>query len=164
MAVAKNYTIKFNQKLQPREVTSTYFNITIGTTTSKVSLVDVPASTVVPPLYSGTGTVNAVKIDGSIAGAVGTIDYDSGTITIPSMTVSTLIDTETHLRINAGTQRDVKDITTQALVRTSDTSTAAVVAKPSRNTVLTLDDSILNSGVNSRLGLKITAAPEVEEI
>lgn len=164
LAVAKNYTIKFNQKLQPREVTSTYFNITIGTTTSKVSLVDVPASTVVPPLYSGTGTVNAVKIDGSIAGAVGTIDYDSGTITIPSMTVSTLIDTETHLRINAGTQRDVKDITTQALVRTSDTSTAAVVAKPSRNTVLTLDDSILNSGVNSRLGLRITAAPEVEEI
>ena len=159
-----NYTIKFNQKLQPREVTSTYFNITVGTTNSKVSLIDVPSSTVVPPLYSGTGVVNAIKIDGSIVGAVGTIDYDSGTITIPSMTVNSLLSTEKHLRINAGTQRDVKDITTQALVRTSDVSSAAVVAKPSRNTVLTLDDSVLNSTINSRVGLKITATPEVEEI
>ena len=159
-----NYTIKFNQKLQPREVTSTYFNITVGTTNSKVSLIDVPSSTVVPPLYSGTGVVNAIKIDGSIVGAVGTIDYDSGTITIPSMTVNSLLSTEKHLRINAGTQRDVKDITTQALVRTSDVSSAAVVAKPSRNTVLTLDDSVLNATINSRVGLKITATPEVEEI
>ena len=80
------------------------------------------------------------------------------------MTVNSLISTEKHLRINAGTQRDVKDITTQALVRTSDVSSAAVVAKPSRNTVLTLDDSVLNSTINSRVGLKITATPEVEEI
>ena len=60
--------------------------------------------------------------------------------------------------------RDVRDITTQALVRTSDTSTAAVVAKPSRNTVLTLDDSVTNSTINTKVGLNISATPEVEEI
>ena len=61
-------------------------------------------------------------------------------------------------------QNDNKDITTQALVRTSDTSIAAVVAKPSRNTVLTLDDSVVNSTINTNAGLVINATPEVEEI
>ena len=127
-------------------------------------MVDVPAASVVPPLYSGTGTVNAVKSDGTIIAAVGTIDYDAGTITIPSMTVAALYGTELNLRVNTVTRRDVRDITTQALVRTSDTSTAAVVAKPSRNMVLTLDDSILNSTINTKTGLVISATPEVEEI
>ena len=151
-------------KRQPRELTSSYFNITSGGSTYKVSLADVPASSVIPPLYSGTGTVNAIKTDGTIIEAVGTIDYDSGTITIPSMTVASLSGTELKLRINAVTQRDVRDITTQALVRTSDTSTAAVVAKPSRNIVLTLDDSVSNSTINTKVGLNISATSEVEEI
>ena len=80
------------------------------------------------------------------------------------MVVQSLLGTELKLRINAVTQRDVRDITTQALVRTSDTSTAAVVAKPSRNTVLTLDDSVANSTINTKVGLNISATPEVEEI
>ena len=164
LAVTKNYSIQFNQRLQPRELTSSYFNITSGGSTYKVSLADVPADSVVPPLYSGTGTVNAIKADGTIITSVGTIDYDSGTISIPSMEVASLYGTETKLRINAVTQRDVRDITTQALVRTSDTSTAAVVAKPSRNTVLTLDDSVTNSTINTKVGLNISATPEVEEI
>ncbi len=164
LTIAKNYSIQFNQRLQPRELSSSYFNITSGGATYKVSLADVPASSVVPPLYSGTGTVNAIKTDGTIIEAVGTVDYDSGTITIPSMIVTSLFDTETKLRINAVTQRDVRDITTQALVRTSDTSTAAVVAKPSRNVVLTLDDSVTNSIINTKVGLNISATPEVEEI
>ena len=162
--VVKNYTVMFNQKLQPREVTSSYFNIKIGTVLHKVTLVDVPGSTVVPPTYSGTGVINAIALDGTKVAEVGTIDYDSGKITIPSIIVNSLYGTETHLRINAVTQRDVRDITTQALVRTSDISTAAVVAKPSRNIVLTLDDSVLDATINTKLGLRITATPEVEEI
>jgi len=159
-----NYTVKFNQKLQPKEISSTYFNVTISGVTYKVSLADVPASTVEAPLYSGTGVVNAITSDGQVVGAVGTIDYDSGTVELPSIIVDSLYSTETHLRINAGVHKSVKDITTQALVRTSDTSTAAVVAKPSRNTVLILDDSVINATINSGSGLNITANKEVEEV
>jgi len=159
-----NYTVKFNQKLQPKEISSTYFNVTISGVTYKVSLADVPASTVEAPLYSGTGVVNAITSDGQVVGAVGTIDYDSGTVELPSIVVDSLYSTETHLRINAGVHKSVKDITTQALVRTSDTSTAAVVAKPSRNTVLILDDSVINATINSGSGLTITANKEVEEV
>ena len=164
LKVPKNYTVKFNQKLQPRELTSTYFDLTISNVTTKVLLQDVPAVGVVAPAYSGTGIVNAVTNIGTVIGAIGTIDYDSGTVTIPSTTINALYGSEATLRIQVTPHDSVKDITTQALIRTSDTSTAAVVAKPSRNTVLTLDDSVVNSTINSRAGTVITATPEVEEI
>ena len=164
LAVAKNYTVKFNQKLQPRELTSTYFDLTIASVTTKVILQDVPATGVIAPLYSGSGTVNAVTPSGTIVASIGTINYDSGTVSIPSTTINKLYGTEAALRIQVTPHDSVKDITTQALIRTSDTSTSAVVAKPSRNTVLTLDDSVVNSQTNSRAGTVITATPEVEEI
>ena len=164
LAVPKNYTVWFNQQLQPRELTSTYFDFTQSNVTTKVLLQDVPAVGVVAPAYSGTGIVNAVTNIGTVIGAIGTIDYDSGTVTIPSTTINALYGSEATLRIQVTPHDSVKDITTQALIRTSDTSTAAVVAKPSRNTVLTLDDSVVNSTINSRAGTVITATPEVEEI
>ena len=164
LAVAKNYTVKFNQRLQPGEVTSSYFDIVSSGITTQVELRDKASESVVAPKYSGTGVVNAIKSDGSIIAEVGTVDYDSGTINLPAITINTLYGTEKSLRISAGLQTDNKDITTQALIRTSDTSTAAVVAKPSRNTVLTLDDSIVNATINTDAGLVITATPEVEEI
>tara|TARA_B100000927_G_scaffold67159_1_gene52971 strand:- start:5812 stop:8001 length:2190 start_codon:yes stop_codon:yes gene_type:complete len=164
LAKPKNYTVKFNQRLQPGEVTSTFFDITSSNVTQQVQLRDKPGATVIAPKYSGTGVVNAIKADGTIIAEVGTIDYDSGTIELPSITINALAGTETQLRIGAGLQNDNKDITTQALVRTSDVSTAAVVAKPARNTVLTLDDSVVNSTINTNAGLIISATPEVEEI
>ena len=71
---------------------------------------------------------------------------------------------EMCIRDSTRPQSSVTDITTQALVRTSDTSTAAVVAKPSRNTVLSLDDSVINSTTNSKKGLTLNATPEVDEV
>ena len=103
-------------------------------------------------------------IDGTILGAAGTVDYDSGTIDLPSLLLTSLYGSETHLRINCKPHDSIKDITTQALIRTSDVSTAAVVAKPSRNTVLSVDDSTLNSIINTNSGIKITATKEVEEV
>ena len=114
--------------------------------------------------YSGTGTINAIQLDGTVVGAIGTVDYDAGTISIPSTVINSLYGTETKLRINAVPHDSIKDITTQALIRSSDTSTAAVVSKASRNTVLTLDDSSLNTTTGTTAGLTITASPEVAEI
>jgi hypothetical protein len=159
-----NYTVKFNQKLQPQEVTSTYFNINVSDSIFKVSLQDVPDATVEAPFYSGTGVINAITTDGGVVASIGTIDYDAGTINIPSTIITSLYSTEADLRINAGLHKSVKDITTQALVRTSEEATNAVVAKPSRNTVLTLNDSIIDATINTLAGLTITATTEVEEV
>ena len=162
--VTHNYTQKFNQKLQPRELTSTFFDIKVGTQTYKVTLKDTPNASVVAPSYSGIGVVNAVGLDGAVIAPVGTIDYDSGTVSLPSIIVTKLYGNESNLRINVTPHDSVKDITTQALIRTSDTSTAAVVAKPSRNTVLVKDDSVLNSTINTDSGVLIKAIKEVEEV
>ena len=162
--LSKNYTVRFNQKLQPREVSSTFFNIKISNVIHKAILKDVPATDVIAPLYSGKGVINAVTVEGTNLGQVGTIDYDSGTLELPSMIITSLYGTESNLRINVKPHDSVKDITTQALIRTSDTSTSAVVAKPSRNTVLIQDDSVINSTINTTSGVKITASKEVEEV
>jgi len=162
--LSKNYTVRFNQKLQPREVSSTFFNIKISNVIHKAILKDVPATDVIAPLYSGKGVINAVTVEGTNLGQVGTIDYDSGTLELPSMVITSLYGTEANLRINVKPHDSVKDITTQALIRTSDTSTSAVVAKPSRNTVLIQDDSVINSTINTTSGVKITANKEVEEV
>lgn len=162
--LSKNYTVRFNQKLQPREVSSTFFNIKISNVIHKAILKDVPATDVIAPLYSGKGVINAVTVEGTNLGQVGTIDYDSGTLELPSMIITSLYGEESNLRINVKPHDSVKDITTQALIRTSDTSTSAVVAKPSRNTVLIQDDSVINSTINTTSGVKITASKEVEEV
>ena len=159
-----NYTLMFNQKLQPRELTSTFFDVTIAGTNQKAILQDVPNSDVKAPSYNGSGVINAITPTGDYLGQVGTIDYDSGKISIPKMYITKLYGTEKVLRVTVKPHDSVKDITTQALVRTSDTSTAAVVAKPSRNTVLTKDDSVLNSAINTISGVRITATKEVEEV
>ena len=159
-----NYTLMFNQKLQPRELTSTFFDVTIAGTNQKAILQDVPNSDVKAPSYNGSGVINVITPTGDYLGQVGTIDYDSGKISIPKMHITKLYGTETFLRVTVTPHDSVKDITTQALVRTSDTSTAAVVAKPSRNTVLTKDDSVLNSTINTVSGVRITATKEVEEV
>ena len=130
----------------------------------KAILKDVPATDVIAPLYSGKGVINAVTVEGTNLGQVGTIDYDSGTLELPSMIITGLYGEESNLRINVKPHDSVKDITTQALIRTSDTSTSAVVAKPSRNTVLIQDDSVINSTINTTSGVKITASKEVEEV
>ena len=159
-----NYTAKFNQKLQPRELTSTFFDVTISGTTQKALLQDVPNSDVKAPLYNGSGVVNVISPKGDFLGQVGTIDYDAGTVSIPAMLVTKLYGTETTLRINVTPHDSIKDITTQALIRTADNSTAAVIAKPSRNTVLVKDDSVLESTINTISGVRIKATKEVEEV
>ena len=159
------YEAKFNTKVQPRELKSSYFDVELSSNTHKVYLNDTPASTVVAPNYSGTGIVNFVDTDGTtIVGEAGTIDYDSGTVSLNSMIIKSLYGTDKKLKIRIKPHDSYKDITTDALIRTSDTSTAAVVAKPSRNTVLTLDDSASSPITNTNVGVDITVTPEVEEV
>jgi len=57
----------------------------------------------------------------------------------------------------------VKDIKTQILTRTAAPSGSnAVVATPSKNTVLSLDDTAFNSTTGARKGLEIITTQYVE--
>ncbi len=93
---------------------------------------------------------------------VGTIDYSTGAISLNGVTVASLFGNDIQLKFRTRPHDDSKDIVTSTLTRQSDISTAAVVAKPAKNTILTLDDSVVNSVTGSRKGLEIVVSTEVE--
>lgn len=152
---ANSTDIYYNTKLQPRELTSSFLNINVAGATVKVKLQDVPSSTVVSPDYVGTGTVNAVDALGNIIQTVGTIDYSIGKVSISSMTIVSLLENETKYRIRVRPHDDSKDIFTNILSRSTAASTGPVFAKPSNNTILSLDDSPKSITLNTRAGLDI---------
>ena len=155
-----NFT--FNIKVQPRELHTTWFNAVVNRATFKVRLIDEPRSGVIGPLYSGIGDIRMEKADGTRLRKIGTIDYDTGKVTIPSIHVSGFYGSDTFIRITTGIHDDVKDIKTNILNRTAPESTSAIVPTPSKNTVLKLDDSSLDALSGARPGVKITATVQVE--
>lgn len=160
--VDKNYTFSFNSRVQPRELHSTWFNATLNTINYKVKFQDIPNSDVVAPEYNGSGIVYLVDSSGTKLQNVGTIDYDTGKLTLGSIMVTSLYGTDTEIKFRTRPHDDSKDISTSVLNRTSETSTGPVVAKASQNTVLTLDTSALNTVTGSRNGLEIVVTTEIE--
>lgn len=152
---ANTYDIYFNSKLQPREMSSSFFNATVSGANIKVKIQDIPSATVIAPEYNGTGTLNIVDSDGAIVSKVGTIDYSTGRVQISSMIVSSLIGNETQIRLRVRPHDDSKDILTNILSRTSATSTGPVFATASNNTILTLDDTAKSIILNTRAGLDV---------
>ena len=161
LGIFANYSFTFNSKIQPRELHSTWFTLDVAGRNYQVKLQDVPNAGVVSPAYSGLGIVNAVDANSKKIQSVGTIDYDTGKLTLNAMKIVSLFGTDTTLKIKTSPHADVKDISTSTLTRQSDVSTGAVVAKPAKNTILTLNRSSLNSITGERKGIEIIATTEV---
>jgi hypothetical protein len=157
-----NYTFTFNSRVQPRELHSTWFDYTNNEATNKVKLQDVPDAGVVSPEYNGFGTVFLQSESGSKIRDIGTIDYSTGKITILAMRVSALYGSEDSIRVSIRPHDDVNDILTNTLTRTTPVSTAAVIPTPAKNTLLALDDTVLNSATGARKGLDVYMIPKTE--
>ena len=119
-----------------------------------------PNSTVVPPEYNGTGQVYLVDTVGTRLISVGTIDYDTGKLTLNAINVVSLYGTDFQLKLRTRPHDDSKDILTSILTRTSDVSTSSVIAKPAQNTVLSLDNTVASAITGSRKGLDISVTTE----
>lgn len=162
LGVNTNYNFTFNSRIQPRELHSNWSNITITGSVYKARFRDIPNTGVVPPAYNGTGKIILVDNNETKLAEVGTIDYDTGKISLNGVLVSSLYGADTELKFRTRPHDDSKDIVTSTLTRQSEISTAAVVAKPAKNTILTLDDSVVSSVTGSRSGLEILVTTEVE--
>ena len=158
-----NFKSTFNVKVQPRTLSTTWMDVAITGVTYKSKFVDVPASTVVSPGYFGSGSVWLQDPAGKLLKEIGTIDYDTGVINIPEIVISALYATDTSVKINMIPHNSVKDLTTDILTRTADISEGAVVAKPAKNTILSLDDSPQNIVTGSTSGVIVTAVPRSQE-
>ena len=160
--VFENYSFSFNSRIQPRELHSNWFNFDNAGVIYKVKFQDIPNPNVSPPAYNGTGTVYLVDSSNTRILNVGVIDYDTGKLTLNSIKVTSLYGTDSELKLRTRPHDDSKDITTSVLNRTSEISTNAVIAKPSQNVILTLDNSIENIISGTRKGLEILVTTEVE--
>ena len=155
------YTINFNAKLHPRDMTSTYLNVNINGASYKGRLADVPRVGVVPPTYSGIGDLYLKSDAGTLLAIIGTVNYDTGEMKL-NANITNLYGTDTRLKINAYLHDDAKDVSTEILTSTTiATGTGAVYAKPSSNTVLSLDDSIADPLTASQSGLEISVISKV---
>lgn len=155
--VATTKTIEFNTKLEPRTLHTTWFNTKISSGAVQCRIIDVPSATVIAPNYNGSGVLKLETLSGKQVADIGTINYDTGKITINELTVTSYVGTPvpTFLRFNVHPHDETTDIKTQILTRITQTSTAAVVALPSRNTVLSLDDTAQNTTTGARRGLEV---------
>ena len=110
----------------------------------------------------GYGTIKFIEAQTRLPIAtVGTVHYNAGLVTLQNVIVSGYLGNINELYLSVRPQPLYQNISS-AVVRTSDTSAFAVAALPSRNSILTLDDSQSNSVANISAGLTISCRPFTE--
>jgi len=161
------YELPFNNKIQPYSVSSVYFNAQINRATYSVYITDVPDEGVIAPAYSGKGVIQLKTSDKNVIvdANAGTIDYDTGLIVLNSLQVSSIQGSTTTLNVSCQPHESSKDIKTDILQRTSDTSEtgAAVIAKPSKNYILAQNTSTADIPNNVRAGTKVSLTARVSD-
>ena len=160
--VASSHTLFLNSKIQPREMHSNWFDTVISGATYKVKLQDRPNVGVVSPTYNGNGVVFLQDQDGINVTDIGTVNYTTGKITIPNIRIESLYGSDTVVRVSTRPHDNSKDILTNILRTDTETSVSAVYPKPSKNTVLSLDDTIENITSGARSGLDIIVTTDNE--
>ena len=95
--------------------------------------------------------------DNIIVSGVGTINYITGEILIPSLLVDTISGNYSQLRFYVTPFGNSPDILTVKLSRQTEVSTGPVFPLSSRNTVLTLDTSAADITANINSGITVLA-------
>jgi hypothetical protein len=142
--------------LEPSSIRSTIFVSTVNGVTFNAYIQDFANDSILN--NNGIGTL---KLLDSVTNAVlvqnlGSVDYGQGILTISNLNITTYLGNLTNICINATPQTLSRNITTRTITSTA-TSTGAVIPLPSRNIVLDLDDSVVNSGINLLAGVNINA-------
>ena len=114
-----------------------------------------------PQIYKALKTKSTNTI---VAQNIGTIDYDTGALDITSLNISSISgDGNTLLRIVATPHESSKNISTDLLIRSTSEQSYVVEAVPSRNIILSLDDSVEDLPNNIKKGVSVTVAARVTD-
>ena len=165
MSKILRYQLYFNNKTQPRSVTSNYFDAVINTATYKVYLSDVPNEGVIAPDYTGTGVLQLKTADKNIIvdANAGTINYDTGEVDITSLQVTKVYGSATQISVTTTPHESSKDIKTEVLRRTTESSGSAVIPTPSKNIILAQDTTSADIPNNIYAGTIVVANPKVKD-
>lgn len=163
------YIFQFNNKTQPRSVTSNFFTTTINSAEYEVYIQDVPSDTVIAPNYNGSGTIVLKTADKNIIvdSDAGSIDYDTGKIILNNLNVKSISGSSvTDLRVSTQPHESAKDVKTEILTRQSvelTNESGAVEAKPSKNIIITKDTTAADIPNNIRAGITVNMQPRIAD-
>lgn len=137
-------SLLFNNRLHPSRFTSSYFYVNVGGVSTLAYIVDIPDAVVLN--YDGTGTLKLFNASTNeiINNTFGTINYGTGVVTIPDLTVTGYPNGIGDIRLTCELQEASYDIS--AL----------------RNQVLVLDDSISSTDLGTTQGLTISVTQVIE--
>ena len=163
---ALKYTFNFNNKVNPFALYSNYFTAKIGSASYEVYVADVPNSDVKAPSYNGQGklVLKTVSRDIIVDANAGTIDYDTGQVILNNLNIVSLSgSSNVNFVISVQPHESAKDIKTEILSRTTETTASAVIPTPSRNIILALDQTSADAPNNVFAGVTITATPKIAD-
>jgi hypothetical protein len=157
--VTDQYTVYFNTQLENESFRTSNFTTTITGQQYEVYVADshVDAGDSIGDL------VMKRVADDTIVSTVGTIDYTTGVINIPTLLIDSLSGGQSELRFYVEPFGFSPNIFTTGLTSTTETSTRAVFPFSARNTVISLDASTTNSSANIIQGLTVTATGRSQE-
>lgn len=154
-------TLNFLAAIHPETFRSSNFITTVNGLSYAGYLQDFANDAVVN--NDGDGTIKFVDQDTRLPIVdVGTINYNQGTVTLRNVIVTEYLGSVNEVYLNVQPQPLYQNISS-SIVRTADTSTNSVAAAPSRNSILTLDDSESNSDANISAGLTISCRPFTQQ-
>lgn len=163
------YTLQFNNKVNPRSLSSNFFTAIINNAEYEVYIADVPGDDVVSPLYTGTGTLILKTADKNVIvdSNAGSIDYDTGKVVLDRLNIKSVSGTAvTDLRVTLTPHESAKDVKTEVLTRQSTELTntsGAVVAIPSKNIIITKDTTAADIPNNIRSGINVKMTPKIDD-
>ena len=160
LGVADQYDVYFNFQLENEAFRTTNFTTTVNGSQYEVYLTDGHVNT---REELGSLVMKRVSDDTTVVADVGTIDYITGVVTIPSLTVDYLSGSESELRFYVEPYGQSPDILTSGFLSTTTLSTGPVFPFAARNIVLSLDTSAANAAANIQSGLTITAIANTQD-
>ena len=155
----EQYTTYFNTQLENESFRTSIFTTTITGQQYEVYIADSHVD-----VGDSVGNLVMKRVsDDTIVSTVGTIDYTTGVINIPTLLIDSLSGGQSELRFYVEPFGFSPNIFTTGLSSTTETATRAIYPFSARNTVLSLDTSSANSSANIISGLTVTATGRSQE-
>jgi len=154
---AYSQVLNYLTAIDPETVVSSVFTTTVNGVEYTGYLQDFSDTAIQDD--TGTGTLYFVnKEDKQKITSYGTVNYETGIVTLKEIKVTRYVGNVNKLYLNARPQPLYQNITS-GLVRASDISKFAVTALPAKNTIVTLDNSLSIAEANIKPGLVINSVP-----
>lgn len=156
--LATSTTVRFLTSLVPETIKSTTFSSIVNEISYDAYIQDFANTNTIE--FNGTGTLKLLEANTQtiLVNNLGTVDYQTGVVTINNLVVDSFFGEATELRINAIPQELGKNIS-PTVIRISETSEFATSPAPSRNSIITLDDSEADTLSNLTAGVSINVSP-----